>query len=265
VGYLLAKGSSKLLKTKVNLPTVFALSIIPDVDLIIPVLQHRGPTHSLILAFAAFIPFLIVYRRKAVPYMLALVSHALIGDYVTGQIQLFWPLPQEYGLTIDITSPASMALEWAVFLAAIATMLKTRDAATLLQPHNSNLILAIPTFTALLPTLLSYPLAVPVWLVPPHIVYIIMFSASITITLSNTLNIHLHSIRTHPTGSSNPKNKKSTRQQATCSPAENCETPIDTHLQIQHANQNDKLFCLCSRDPTSERTRRNLVRILKKA
>jgi hypothetical protein len=38
-------------------------------------------------------------------------------------------------------------------------------------------VLAIPTFTVLLPTLLNYPVEVPIALVIPHLVYTIIFSA----------------------------------------------------------------------------------------
>ncbi|MEM2368535.1 MAG: hypothetical protein QXQ50_09925, partial [Candidatus Bathyarchaeia archaeon] len=50
-------------------------------------------------------------------------------------------------------------------------------------PHNSNLILTIPTFTMLLPTFLSFPLHVPAPLLPPHLAYMAVFLASTTIDL----------------------------------------------------------------------------------
>jgi len=67
--------------------------------LVIPGL-HRGPTHSIISALIVFVPFFIVYRKKAVPYFIALISHSLIADFlIGGQIMLFWPLSQaEFGL-----------------------------------------------------------------------------------------------------------------------------------------------------------------------
>jgi hypothetical protein len=66
-------------------------------------------------------------------------------------------------------------------------MIKTKDAYPLLQPHNSNLILTIPTFTVLLPTLLAFPLEVPIALIPPHIVFIALFTASLSIDLKNII------------------------------------------------------------------------------
>jgi len=49
------------------------------------------------------------------------------------------------------------------------------------------LLLAIPTFTVLLPIFLSYPLQVPGLLVLPHLVYMVLFLASISISIVGLL------------------------------------------------------------------------------
>jgi membrane-bound metal-dependent hydrolase YbcI (DUF457 family) len=188
-GYVSSKTSAKLLKTQLNIPLVLMLSIIPDIDILFPFLQHRGPTHSLIAASIVFIPIFIVYRKRAIPYLVALVQHSLVGDYIAGgRVQLLWPITtQDFGTSIDIRSPINITLEWVMFLTFIIVMLKTKDTAMFLQPHNSNLILFIPTFTVLLPPFLGFPLDVPISLIPPHIFYILLFSASIIIDLSKVL------------------------------------------------------------------------------
>ncbi len=181
LGYITGKTSATLLKTKLNLPLIFTLSIIPDVDILFPFLPHRGPTHSIIIAFIIFTPLFAIYRKKAIPYFIALIQHFLISDYIAGGgVQILWPLTtQTYGIIMDIKSPTNITLEWILFLSSIAIMLKAKDTAALLQPNSSNLILAIPTFTVLLPTFLAYPLEVPLSLIPPHIAYLILFLASI--------------------------------------------------------------------------------------
>jgi hypothetical protein len=181
LGYILSAGSAKLSKTRFNIPAVLVLSIIPDVDLLFPFIEHRGPIHSVVVMLAAFVPFFAVYGKKALPYFLALAQHALIGDFIAGGgVQLFWPLTtQPYGIGIAIKSQTNVALEWIAFLAAVIIMIKTRDITKFFQAHKSNLLLAIPTFTTLLPTLASFPLSVPLWLVPPHIFYTIIFSIAI--------------------------------------------------------------------------------------
>jgi hypothetical protein len=148
---------------------------------------------------AAFIPFFAVYGKKAVPYFLALAQHALIGDYVTSGtmgVQLFWPLTnQPYGIGIAIRTQTNVALEWIAFLAAIVIMIKTRDITKFFQTHKSNLLLSIPTFTTLLPTLASFPLGVPLWLVPPHIFYTVVFSIAIILAVPRVFKTFQH-IRT---------------------------------------------------------------------
>ena len=193
LGYILSKTSARLLKTKLNIPAVLMLSVIPDIDILIqrliPTFEHRGPTHSIIMAFIVFVPIFAVYRKKAAPYLIALISHSLIGDYMAGgQIQLLWPIATRYyGTGINIRSQTNTAIEWILFLISIIIILKTKDTATLFQPHNTNLMLTIPAFTLLLPTFLRFPLGVPTWLIPPHLAYMSIFSASIIIALFKAL------------------------------------------------------------------------------
>ncbi len=165
------------------------LSVIPDVDLLIPFLKHRGPTHSIITSLIIFIPIFAIYHKKAAPYFIALIQHSLIGDYIAGGgTQLLWPITtQHFGTSLSIKSQTNITIEWAIFLTSMIIMLKTKDAAKLLQPHNSNLTLAIPTFTVLLPTFLSFPIDVPAWLIVPHLVYMAIFLASIAIDLHKNL------------------------------------------------------------------------------
>lgn len=165
------------------------LSVVPDIDLLIPFIEHRGPTHSIITSLIIFVPIFAIYHKKATPYLIAMIQHSLIGDYIAGGgIQLLWPITtQHFGTSLSIKSQTNITIEWIIFLTSMIIMLKTNDTAKLLQPHNSNLILNIPTFTVLLPTFLSFPLDVPPWLIPPHLVYMSMFSASIIIDIYKIL------------------------------------------------------------------------------
>jgi membrane-bound metal-dependent hydrolase YbcI (DUF457 family) len=181
-GYIASKLAAKVVKTRLNIPLVLMLSVIPDVDLFIPFLEHRGPSHSIIVATAFFIPLFIVYHKSAIPYFAALIQHSLLGDYIAGQTQLLWPFTlQQYGMGLCIKSAANLTLEWMLFITAFTVMWKTKDMHPLFQPHNSNLILAIPTFTVLLPTFLAFPLDVPALLLPPHLIYLAIFLISFLI------------------------------------------------------------------------------------
>jgi hypothetical protein len=49
LGYLTSKIASKSLNVNINLPLIFLASVLPDIDLLIPGLHHRGPLHSIIV------------------------------------------------------------------------------------------------------------------------------------------------------------------------------------------------------------------------
>ena len=192
LGYILGKSSAKLVKTNLNIPLALVLSVIPDIDILAEhidglasVIPHRGPIHSVLVALVVFIPIFIIYRKAALPYFIALIQHALIGDYFTGgQLELFWPITQQkFGFPTSIQSMQNVGLELSLFTVSIMLLLATKDLCKMLQPDRSNLVLAIPTFTVLLPTFLSYPLDVPVLMIPPHVIYTIIFAASIIIEL----------------------------------------------------------------------------------
>lgn len=161
------------------MPAIFTLSVISDIDFLIPLIEHRGPTHSIIVAIMIFAPILATYRRKAVPYLAAFIHHPLLGDYMTARgVQLFWPITMGY-YGIAIEDRLEIYLEWLLFATLIIVMLKAKDVATLLQPKNSNIILTIPSFTVLLPPFLEFPLKVPASLILPHAICLALFSASL--------------------------------------------------------------------------------------
>jgi hypothetical protein len=185
LGYLTGKLASKSLDVKVNLPLLFLASVFPDIDILIPGLVHRGPLHSVILFCLLFLPIFAIYKKRAAPYFVAVIQHIIIGDYlIGGDLQLLWPLtPNLYGFHVDITSLTNIVLEWFLFIISMTFMVKTKDILLILKPHPSNMILAIPVLTVLLPTVISFPLYVPLALLIPHIVYLLLFTIPIIIDL----------------------------------------------------------------------------------
>lgn len=183
LGYLLAKTGSKLTKTSIVLPLVFFLAILPDIDLLFPLLRHRGITHSIILQTALFIPLFWFYRKQAFPYFIALIQHSLIGDFFTGGgIELFWPLRTNlYGLHVPITSLIDITSEWVCFLLAIAVILKTKDLLEFFKIKKWNYFLFFPLgaifFSTLVP--LSVNFESPAILLVPELTFFALFSASI--------------------------------------------------------------------------------------
>ena len=79
-----------------NLVVIWVFSLLPDLDLFIPGLVHRGPTHSVVVALLFFAPVLFFYRGS-LSYLVSLLSHSLIGDYFTASgCQLFWPFASSW-------------------------------------------------------------------------------------------------------------------------------------------------------------------------
>jgi membrane-bound metal-dependent hydrolase YbcI (DUF457 family) len=200
IAYLLGKGSSKPLRVKLNIPILLVLSILPDIDIIFDYLTgseiHRGPTHSIVVAFLVFIPIFLMYRKTAIPYFLALISHPLIGDFIVGgQVQLFWPISgNEYGLHdlggpyISIFSPVNIALEISLFIIATIILFKRGDWKNFLTSKKTNLILIIPIATVLLPSTVGYPFNNSLLLTEPilalaHLFYLVLFSVAIIKTI----------------------------------------------------------------------------------
>jgi len=130
-----------------------------------------------------FIPGLLIYGKKVAPYFIALSQHSLVGDCITGGAQLLWPLTSANlcAVGIQITSLANVTVEWILFLTSFLIMQKTKESLALFQPHLSNLLLSIPTFTVLLPPLLSFPQYVPLALIIPHVTYLTIFTLSILV------------------------------------------------------------------------------------
>jgi hypothetical protein len=196
IAYLLGKGSEKLTHYKPNIPLLFVLSILPDADIIFGMLTgaeiHRGPSHSIIVAIAVFIPIFILYRKKALPYFLALISHSLIGDFfIGGQLQLFWPLStRQFGLHemggpyISIYMPINSLIELSLFIAAMVILWKSGDIKFFTSSHKSNLLLIIPLVTVLLPTTIGWPFDESLFLLQPtlavlHVFLMALFAVAI--------------------------------------------------------------------------------------
>jgi membrane-bound metal-dependent hydrolase YbcI (DUF457 family) len=170
------------------MPLLFAASVLPDVDLLLGFLMHRGPTHSLLAITALMIPFFIIYRKQAIPYYAAMLSHIFLGDYFTGGIELFWPLSHGWfgALNFDVTSLLSASVELALFIITIPIMFKLGDLKAFLNPHNKNWTLIIP-FGATLVPLLSLGRgsenALPTILAVQSFFYIILFACLMLIWL----------------------------------------------------------------------------------
>jgi len=198
LGYLLGKTSTKFTNTKPKIPILLALTILPDIDLIIPGLKHRGPTHSIIVIALSSLPFLLLYKKSAIPYILAVLQHVIVGDYLIGGIQLLWPINQRwYGLYYCPESVVSKLVEWILFVASLLLFLKTDDMRGILEPHTLNLTLIFPLVAVISP-LFKFPIRLPNALLIPHLVYMTIFAISILRSSLKSFKITVESQRSKP-------------------------------------------------------------------
>jgi membrane-bound metal-dependent hydrolase YbcI (DUF457 family) len=188
LGYIVGRGSSKLAGVKVNLPLLFAASVLPDVDLLLRFLMHRGPTHSLITLTVLMIPFLVIYRKQAIPYYEALLSHVFIGDFFTGGIELLWPVSHDWFgiLNFDVGSTVNVVVELGLFFLVVPIMYKLGDLSSFLKPHSKSWALVLPLGAVLGPLLSvgrGQENSLPVLLVVPSLFYIGLFAYSMFVGL----------------------------------------------------------------------------------
>lgn len=188
LGYLAGKSASKFANVKVNMPLLLVAAVLPDVDLILRFLMHRGPTHSLIILSVLMVPFFVLYRKRVLPYYAAVLSHVLIGDFFTGGVQLFWPLSNSLFGAVNLSTVGltSVVLELFFFFLALPIMYKSGDLKSLLKPHNKNWVLIIP-FTATLGPLLTVgrglEASLPLLLVVPSLFFLVLFAYALLIEI----------------------------------------------------------------------------------
>ena len=184
-GYLFAKVCQRLLKVDISLPLVFVLSLLPDADLLISGLLHRGITHSLIVLTIVFLPAFFFYRKYSVPYFVAVVQHSVPGDFLTGEgTQLFWPLTTKfYGMEVSMQSLSSIAIECGGFLLALTIMVLTKDLSKLFKPQIKNWILILPSGAVLVSAVFSWITVASIVLLIAHAIFLAIFAMSVLRTL----------------------------------------------------------------------------------
>jgi len=189
-GYILAKTTGKAVKTDICIPLVLALSVAPDLDLLIRGLDHRGATHSIVVLVLLCAPCFAKYRARALPYLVALTQHVFLGDYLTGGSELFWPVTSDtIGLNWSVKGLQNQVLEWTGFILLVLVLVLTRDYSRLLKPNMENLLLIIPAAATFVPFYISrrYNM-IPSSLLVPSIVLLVLYALSM-------LSIPAHAIK----------------------------------------------------------------------
>ena len=178
---------SKITKTKINLALIFTFSVLPDLDILLPnYLTHRGPTHSLLFSLLAFSLFFMIYRKKAIPYFVVLISHLLIGDIYgpTRGVQLFWPFSAEWSTIAFISnlSLLSIGFELTLFTLSTVIIFVNKDFQKSFLDSENRIYWLIPFGSVLGPLIIegiNTPYNLPLLLVIPSLIYLAILSLPI--------------------------------------------------------------------------------------
>ncbi len=126
LGYFSALAVSLVTGEKISILTVFLVSILPDLDFLFrKILIHRGPTHSIVVATLVFTPIILVFKQ-GLPYLAALLSHSMIGDYIYPPVQLLWPLTKKWftiNKSLRMKESTLRLVEVSIFVLASITIL----------------------------------------------------------------------------------------------------------------------------------------------
>jgi len=156
---------------KLFVPAVLMLGVLPDVDLFLfgfGVVHHTF-THSLFFWFVLFVPFLVVYRGRVIPYFVAVVQHFAFGDFIVGKVMLFWPFSFSYfGFNNAMMSGFDVVLETVGLLLAAGVMYFNGDLRRLLSVDKRNVLMFFP-FLALVTSMLFFAVDVPIVPLISHI------------------------------------------------------------------------------------------------
>lgn len=105
LAYFLNQPLKKKWHITYSLPLLFCASILPDMDFIFsPIIAHHTITHSLTFWSLISLAIIIIKKLDGFPYVIAILSHFLIGDIITGNPTLFYGFSNEtfgnFGTTI---------------------------------------------------------------------------------------------------------------------------------------------------------------------
>ena len=130
-GYITGKVTASPLRIPVNPYLLLFLAALPDIDLVLGIfgIQHRTWTHSVLLWSIAFTPIFIKYKKIAIPYFVAVISHIIFGDAIVGRNNPIWPIGNfNFSLGYGLMSIQNIALEATGLVIFLSWILKSKDA-----------------------------------------------------------------------------------------------------------------------------------------
>jgi hypothetical protein len=157
-GYVLATAIIGKRKSNLFVPAVLMLSVLPDIDMFLGNygVRHQTFTHSLFFWLITLLPLLLFYRRRFLPYLIAVVQHFAFGDMFLGKIMIFWPFSSvSFGFNAHMLSILDVALEITGLILAAMLLYYNRDWKRLLSIDKRNIWMFFP-FLALITSILFF-------------------------------------------------------------------------------------------------------------
>jgi len=94
LGYFAASLTRKNNGSLQRLLIVWFFSLLPDIDLLLPFMSHRGDTHS-IAAILILVAVSLIWQGF-LPYAAVYANHILVDDLITRGSPLLWPIRNQY-------------------------------------------------------------------------------------------------------------------------------------------------------------------------
>jgi len=141
-GYLTARATSSLSRTRLVMPLVLLVSILPDADIFLEPfgIKHLTVTHAIFTWVVLFAPVFGYFGvRKTLPYFFAVMQHFLLGDAVMGPIPFLWPATSvSYGLRFEMKSAMDLFLEGFGFALFLGVSYRTGDLVAMFNGDSVN-------------------------------------------------------------------------------------------------------------------------------
>ena len=194
--YVFAVAFAGRRRGKLFIPIILMLGVLPDVDLFLEGfgVGHRTFFHSIFFWVMLFVPALVIFRWKVVPYLVAVLQHFTFGDLFVAGVMLFWPFSSSFfGFDNAMLSVFDVALEIVGLLLAFGVMYFNGDLKRLVSVSLDNVFMVVPLL-ALTLSMLSFavhwgliPLITYIWSSPIHTIIVIAHLILATFLAISTL------------------------------------------------------------------------------
>jgi hypothetical protein len=181
-------------KHKLFFPAVLLLGILPDIDLFLGSygVYHHTFFHSIFFWFIFFLPAMISLGWKlVVPYFAALLQHFVFGDFLVGDVMLFWPFDYGFfGFNSNMLSVYDVVLEITGLVLAFVVLYYRNDLKSLLYVNLRNIFMVFPLL-ALVSSMIYFTVD---WPVIPLVNYVGSSSVLTAIVIGHLILVGLLSI-----------------------------------------------------------------------